>query len=74
MVTKPVGQVRSIDPACCEIGHETLLVIDGCVEPAPLSIRKVSVANAWRAATDLEDAAVQPDHLPQGEISHQARR
>ena len=29
MVTKPVGQARSIDPTGGEIEHETLLVIDG---------------------------------------------
>ncbi len=29
MMTKPVGQVRPIDPAGSKIEHETLLVIDG---------------------------------------------
>ena len=29
MVTKPVGQARSIDPAGGESEHETLLLIDG---------------------------------------------
>src|SRR5258706_16371143 len=32
MVTKPIGQVRPIDPTGGEIKHETLLVIDGGVD------------------------------------------
>ena len=37
-------------------------------------IKSTEVAKAGRAATNLEETAVQLDHLPQGEISHQARR
>ena len=37
-------------------------------------VKRSKVADAGRAATSLEDAAVQFDDLPQGEIPHQARR
>src|SRR5712692_6567229 len=37
-------------------------------------VERAKIANASRAAASLEDEAVQLDDLPQGEISHQARR
>src|SRR5438034_81116 len=37
-------------------------------------VERTEIADAGRAAASLEDVAVQLDNLPQGEISHQARR
>jgi hypothetical protein len=44
MVTKPVGQVRPVEPAGGEVEHETLLVIDGGVGLGAIEDEAVSMA------------------------------
>jgi hypothetical protein len=66
MMTKPVRQVRPIDPAGCEIEHEILLVIEGGVNLAAVENEKGLHCRVSNALVAIDERVILNQREAQG--------